>query len=399
LHLFIKLGKFRNVFPDQKELSLFIQTGIPEETHSMNKKTSLYDRHVALDAQIQPFAGYLMPIRYSTVVKEHMAVRQGVGVFDLSHMGEFRLTGPDSTAFLDFLLTNDAEVEDGQAFYTTMCYPDGGIVDDLIVYRISASEYLLVVNASNIEKDWAWVTSHRGDWDIELVNESDDTTLVAIQGPKAQEVASKLTDVDLDTLGYYRHVSGEFAGKKALIARTGYTGEDGFEIYVKPEDGPAVWDAVMKAGEEYGIVPVGLGARDTLRLEVGYPLYGNDIDHSVSPIEAKLGWVVKLKTDKDFIGREVLARQKADKPARLLVGMEVQGKGFPRHGAELYDGSRKAGMVTSGSLAPALGHGVCLALVERGFHKPGTELEAEVRGRRLPVKVVKVPFYKDGSRR
>ncbi len=365
----------------------------------MNKKTSLYDRHIALNAQIQPFAGYLMPIRYSTVVKEHMAVRQGVGVFDLSHMGEFRLKGPDSTRFLDFLLTNDADVETGQAYYTTMCYPDGGIVDDLIVYRISTNEYLLVVNASNIEKDWAWVTSHSKNWDIELANESDDTTLIAIQGPRAQDVASKLTDADLDSLNYYWHISGEFAGRKALIARTGYTGEDGFEIYLSLADGPAVWDAVMEAGEEYGILPVGLGARDTLRLEVGYPLYGNDIDRSVSPIEAKLGWVVKLKTDKDFIGREVINRQKTDRPLRLLVGMEVQGKGFPRHGTELFDGNRKIGMVTSGSLAPALGHGVCLALVERGFHKVGTTLEAEVRGRRLPVRIVKVPFYKDGSRR
>jgi aminomethyltransferase len=365
----------------------------------MNKRTSLYDRHVALNAQIQPFAGYLMPIRYTTVVKEHMAVRRGVGAFDLSHMGEFRLRGPESTAFLDFILTNDADVEDGQAFYSAMCYPDGGIVDDLIVYRISSDEYLMVVNASNIEKDWAWVTSHVQNMDLELTNESDDTTLVAVQGPLSQEVAGVLTDADLDSLGYYHHLGGVFAGREALIARTGYTGEDGFEVYVRNEDGPAVWDAVMEAGREHGIVPIGLGARDTLRLEVGYPLYGNDIDHSITPIEAKLGWVVKLKTDKDFIGREVLARQRDDKPARLLVGMDVLGKGFPRHGTELFDGDRKIGIVTSGSLAPALGYGVCLGLVERGFHKLETKFEAEVRGRRLPVEVTKVPFYKDGSRR
>ncbi len=365
----------------------------------MDKKTSLYDRHVALNAQIRSFAGYLMPIRYDTVVEEHMAVRKGVGVFDLSHMGEFRVTGPDATGFLDFILTNDADVEDGQAFYSTMCYPDGGIVDDLIVYRIAREEYLVVVNASNIEKDWSWVTSHSKTFNVNLVNESHDTTLVAIQGPLSQKVAQKLTDEDLDSIGYYHHVTGEFAGRKALIARTGYTGEDGFEIYCPSADGPAIWDAVMEAGKEFGIVPIGLGARDTLRLEVGYPLYGNDIDHSITPIEARLGWVVKLKTDKDFIGREVISRQKEEKPARILVGLEVMEKGFPRHGAELFSGDRKVGIVTSGSIAPALGIGVCLGIVEKGYHKRGTDLEAEVRGRRLPVRVVKIPFYKDGSRR
>ena len=212
-------------------------------------------------------------------------------------------------------------------------------------------------------------------------------------------MAQKLTDQDLSAVEYYHHLTGTFAGKQALIARTGYTGEDGFEIYVANADAETVWDAVMEAGKEFGIVPVGLGARDTLRLEVGYLLYGNDIDHTTTPIEARLGWVVKLKTDKEFIGREVMQRQKQEKPARYIVGLEVLGKGFPRHGAELFDGNRKVGIVTSGSIAPALGHGVCLAFVEKGFHKKGTELEAEVRGRRIPVKAVKLPFYKDGSRK
>ncbi len=365
----------------------------------MDKKTPLYDRHVSLGAKLEPFAGYIMPIKYTTVKEEHNTVRKGVGVFDLSHMGEFRVKGKDASRFLDYLLTNDSDVKPGKAYYSTMCYPDGGIVDDLIVYRISDEEFLMVVNGSNIEKDWAWVNNHTTGYDMTLTNESDDIGLVAIQGPDAQKVAGKLTDVDLETIGYYSHASGAFAGKEALIARTGYTGEDGFEIYVKADDATDVWDAVMKAGEEYEIKPVGLGARDTLRLEVGYVLYGNDIDHTTTPIEARLGWVVKLNTDKEFIGREVMVRQKKEKPDRYIVGLEVTGKGFPRHGAELFEGDRKVGIVTSGSLAPALGHGVCLAFVEKGFHKSGTELEAEVRGKRIPVKTVKLPFYKDGSRK
>ncbi len=365
----------------------------------MDKKTPLYDRHVNLGAKLEPFAGYIMPIKYTTVKEEHNTVRNGVGVFDLSHMGEFRVKGKDALRFLDYLLTNDSDVEPGKAYYSTMCYPDGGIVDDLIVYRISDKEFLMVVNGSNIEKDWAWVNNHTTGYDITLTNESDDIGLVAIQGPDAQKVAEKLTDVNLEDIGYYCHTSSTFANKEALIARTGYTGEDGFEIYIKSDDAADVWDAVMKAGEEYEIKPVGLGARDTLRLEVGYVLYGNDIDHTTTPIEARLGWVVKLKTDKEFIGREVMARQKKEKPDRYIVGLEVTGKGFPRRGAELFRGDRKVGIVTSGSLAPALGHGVCLAFVEKGFHKSGTELDAEVRGKRIPVKTVKLPFYKDGSRK
>jgi len=365
----------------------------------MNKKTALHVKHVELGAKMEPFAGYIMPIKYTTVKKEHNAVRESVGVFDLSHMGEFRVKGRDARKFLDYLLTNNAEVQPGQAYYSTMCYPDGGIVDDLIVYRIAEEEFLMVVNASNIDKDWAWVNNHTTGYSITLTNESDSISLVAIQGPNAEKVAQKLTEEDLSAVEYYHHVTGKFAGRDVLIARTGYTGEDGFEIYVANADAEAVWDAVMEAGEEFGIVPVGLGARDTLRLEVGYLLYGNDIDHTTTPIEARLGWVVKLKTDKEFIGREVMQRQKKEKPARYIVGLEVLGKGFPRHGAELFDGNRKVGIVTSGSIAPALGHGVCLAFVEKGFHKKGTELEAEVRGRRIPVKAVKLPFYKDGSRK
>jgi aminomethyltransferase len=365
----------------------------------MDKRTPLYEKHVALGATIQPFAGYLMPIKYGSIKKEHMSVRNSVGVFDLTHMGEFRVTGPDSASFLDNLLTNDAGVSDGKAYYSTMCYPDGGIVDDLIVYRIGREEYLMVVNAANLNKDWAWVQSHLQGYDIKVVNESDETALVAIQGPRALEVCTELTDSDLDSIGYYEHTTGKFAGVDALIARTGYTGEDGFEIYTRYPGAETVWDAVMEAGKEFGIVPVGLGARDTLRLEVGYPLYGNDIDHSTTPIEAKLGWVVKLKTDKLFIAREVLEQQKADKPGRYLVGMKVTGRGIPRHGSPLFSGDRKVGIVTSGSIAPALGEAVCLGYIERGFQKRGSELEAEVRGKRIPLKVVKTPFYTEGSRK
>ncbi len=365
----------------------------------MDIKTALYNKHVSLDAKIVPFVGYLMPIKYTSIREEHESVRTGVGVFDLSHMGEFRLKGTEATKYLDFLLTNDADVAVGKAFYSAMCYPDGGIVDDLIVYRLSQDEYLMVVNASNIEKDWAWVDNHKNDFDVEITNESSEISLIAIQGPDAQKVAEKLTSVDLNAIDYYAQEEGAFAGREVLIARTGYTGEDGFEIYAKNEYAPAIWDAVMKAGEEYGIKPIGLGARDTLRLEVGYALYGNDIDHTITPIEARMGWVVKLKTEKDFIGREKLVMQKAEKPDRYIVGLEVIGKGFPRHGAELFSGDRKVGIITSGSLAPSLGHGVCLGFVEKGFHKRGTELEAEVRNKKIQVKIVKLPFYKDGTRK
>ncbi len=365
----------------------------------MDRKTPLYERHVELGARMEPFAGFMMPIKYTSVREEHNAVRENVGVFDLSHMGEIRVSGEGATAYLDNLLTNDADVPAGKAFYSAMCYPDGGIVDDLVVYRLAGDEYLAVVNASNIEKDWAWMNSHTEGFDVELANESYDTALIAVQGPKAQALLSQLTDTDLEAVDYYAHSSGEVAGRPALIARTGYTGEDGFEVYVANPDAAAVWDAVMEAGSGMDAMPVGLGARDTLRLEVGYLLYGSDMDHTTTPVEARLSWVLKLKTDKDFIGREVISRQKSDRPARYIVGMEALGKGFPRHGTMLFEGDRKVGMVTSGSLAPALGHGVCLGYVERGTHKRGTELEAEVRGRRIPVRIVGLPFYKEGSRR
>ena len=367
----------------------------------MDKRTALYDKHEELGAKLSPFAGFVMPIRYTSVRAEHMAVRDNVGVFDLSHMGEFRVKGKDARTFLDHILSNDADVQVDQAFYSAMCYPDGGIVDDLITYRLADDEFLMVVNASNIDKDWAWVESHLKPFDVKVTNESDATSLIAIQGPQAQELAGRLTDLDLEAVEYYHQRLGSFAGAEALVARTGYTGEDGFEIYLANDDAPAAWDAVMEAGAEIDaeVVPVGLGARDSLRLEMGYALYGNDIDHTTSPVEARLGWVLKLKTEKDFIGREVIERQKKEKPGRYLVGMEVRGKGFARPGTEIYSKDRKVGTVTSGMLGPAVGHGVCLAYLERGYHKRGLELEADIRGRRVPVVRIKLPFYRDGSRR
>lgn len=365
----------------------------------MDKRTPLYERHVALKAHVEPFAGYLMPIRYGGLIEEHMAVRRNVGVFDLSHMGEFRVKGPGALDFLEALLTNNADVAPGKAFYSTMCYPDAGIVDDLIVYRIAGDEFLMVVNASNIDKDWAWVVSHSKAFDVRLTNESDETALVAVQGPRAQELASKVTSTELDAIPYYAHESGMVAGRSSLIARTGYTGEDGFEFYVGSADAAAVWDAVMEAGAGMGVVPVGLGARDTLRLEVGYVLYGNDIDHSTSPLEARLGWVVKLSSGKDFVGRDVLARQKEEGLGRSLVGLRVEGRGIIRHGTELYQADRLVGRVTSGTMAPALNVSVGLGYVDRGFSKTGTALEADIRGRRVPVVVSRVPFYTEGTRR
>lgn len=365
----------------------------------MDKQTPLYSRHVALGAHIEPFGGYLMPIRYGSVIDEHLVVRKGVGIFDLSHMGEFRVKGAGALEFLDGLLTNNADIPVGKAFYSAMCYPDAGIVDDLIVYRLGDDEFLMVVNAANIDKDWAWVMSHTGSFDVRITNESDQTALIAIQGPKSQELAALLTAVDLDSVGFYALARGTVAGRQAIISRTGYTGEDGFEFYISAEDAPSVWDAAMKAGEPLGITPVGLAARDTLRLEVGYVLYGNDIDHSTSPLEARMGWAVKLSSDKDFVGRDVLRRQKEDGVSRLLVGLTVEGKGVIRHGTELFQGDRRIGVVTSGSMAPSLNVVVGLGYVEKACSKAGTKIEAELRGRRIPVTITRTPFYTAGSRR
>ncbi len=361
------------------------------------KKTPFYHQHREAGAKMVEFAGYLMPVQYTGIIAEHRAVRDSVGVFDLSHMGEFTVSGPGASAFLQRLTTNDVSVlEDYKIQYSILCYEDGGIVDDLLIYKLP-DKYFLVVNGANIRKDFDWLTEHLPD-DVTLNNISDQTGLLAIQGPRAQEVMAQLTDYDLDTMDYYWSAETEICSRRMLFSRTGYTGEDGFEIYCSPEDADLLWERVLAAGKPYSIAKVGLGARDSLRLEMKYALYGNDIDQTTNPIEAGLGWVVKLDKG-DFIGRQPILKTKAEKPSRRLVCFVMKQKAIPRQGYKLTTDGAEVGVVTSGIHSPSLGQGIGLAYVRRGFGKVGSELYLEVRGRPLAGEIVKPPFYKNGSHR
>ncbi|GAC1472163.1 MAG: glycine cleavage system aminomethyltransferase GcvT [Chloroflexota bacterium] len=358
----------------------------------MEKKTPLYQEHVGLGARIVPFAGYSMPLEYSGIIDEHRAVRNAAGLFDLSHMGEIRIAGPRAVQAVDGLVTNDIHgLESFQVRYSPMCYPDGGIVDDLLVYRYP-NHFMLVVNASNIQKDLAWITDHAGP-DVEIRNDSDDVALVAVQGPDAQAVLQPLTDVDLSGLGYYHFAVGNVASKAATVSRTGYTGEDGFELYVAADDATGVWGSLLKDRAATQIKPVGLGARDTLRLEAGYMLYGNDIDESTSPLEAGLGWTVKFNED-DFIGRTALERQKAEGTTRRMVAVEVEGRRIPRPHCTLWSDTRCIGELTSGTFSPTLNRGIGLGYVASDHARPGTDIQIEIRDQRHPARIARKPAYK-----
>jgi aminomethyltransferase len=360
-------------------------------------KTPFYQCHVDAGAKIVDFAGFLMPVQYTGITAEHLAVRNGVGLFDLSHMGEFVVTGDDALAFLQKTTTNNvAALEIGQIQYNCMPYPDGGIVDDLLVYRIGPKEYFLVVNASNMQKDFDWLSSHLFG-KVKLENKSDDYGLLAIQGPKAQKVMSQLTDYDLESMGYYTVTTAKVAGVDLLFSRTGYTGEDGFEIYIPPAHCQTLWKAVTDAGKKYDMQLIGLGARDTLRLEMKMALYGNDIDQTTNPIEAGLGWIVDL--DKDFVGKEPIARQKEEKPSRRLVCLELEGKSVPRHGMDIVEDGKKTGVVTSGTFSPSLQKPIAIAYVPRESSKVGTTVQIAIRNNQVPAVVVKPPFYKNASHR
>ncbi|HTO90483.1 MAG TPA: glycine cleavage system aminomethyltransferase GcvT [Candidatus Sulfotelmatobacter sp.] len=361
------------------------------------KRTPFFDFHRAAGAKLVEFAGYEMPLRYTGDVREHLCVRNAVGLFDVSHMGEFRVTGSGAAAWLDRMVTNDVSgIAVGQALYTPMCRPDGGIVDDLLIYR-SADHFTLVVNAANIAKDFAWLDSHRPA-DLSLSDVSEATALLALQGPRAPQVLSgHVPDAALE-LGYYRFMHGTLFGVEAMIARTGYTGEDGFELYFAPEGAARVWEGLMAAGRPHGLEPVGLGARDTLRLELALMLYGNDIDDTTTPIEAGLGWTVKFKKP-EFQGRELLARQKAEGTARKLVGFEVEGRRVPRHDMPIEREGRPIGRVTSGTFGPSLERGIGLGYVETAAAGLDTALEIRAGESRLPARVVRRPFYTRGSRR
>ena len=358
------------------------------------KKIALNDLHVALGGKMVPFAGFNMPVRYSSDNEEHLCVRNGVGVFDVSHMGEFFVEGPHALDLIQKVTSNDAsKLVVGQAQYS--CFPNetGGIVDDLIVYKFSDEKYMLVVNASNIDKDWAWVNKFNT-MGAQLTNVSDQYSLFAVQGPKAIEAVQSLTPVKLSEVKFYHFTVGEFAGvQDVIISGTGYTGAGGFEIYVKNEDAEHVWKAIFEAGKAFDIKPIGLGARDTLRLEMGYCLYGNDITDTTSPIEAGLGWITKFT--KDFTNSEALKAQKEAGVERKLVGFVMQERGIPRGHYPIVDAAGEViGEVTSGTQSPSMGVGIGLGYVKTEFSKPGTEIFIQVRNKNLKAQVEKLPLYK-----
>ena len=360
------------------------------------KTTPFTETHIALGAKMHEFAGYNMPIEYSGIIDEHMTVCNGVGVFDVSHMGEFWVKGPNALEFLQQVTSNNVAILPiGKAQYT--CFPneEGGIVDDLLVYHYEDEKYLLVVNAANIEKDWNWCVSHN-QVGAELENSSDRMAQLAIQGPKATEVLQRLTSVNLSEIPYYAFATGEFAGcSNVIISNTGYTGAGGFELYFYPEDGKKIWNAIFEAGAPEGIKPIGLGARDTLRLEMGFCLYGNDLSDTTSPLEAGLGWITKFVEGKNFTARAILEKQKAEGVTRKLVAFEMIDRGIPRHGYKLVNAEgEEIGEVTSGTMSPTRKIGIGMAYVAKAYTALDTEIFIDVRGRKLKVKVVKAPFRK-----
>lgn len=364
-----------------------------------NKRTALYEIHQSSGAKIIPFGGFEMPVNYPKgILAEHHAVRRAVGMFDVSHMGEVEVRGNDALAFVQHVTTNDAsKLTHGQAQYSVLCYDDGGIVDDLLVYCMSTGGetwYMLVINAANIEKDWAWLQSQAAAFDVRLLNLSDETNLLAVQGPKSLETLKKLTSLVLEEIAYYNFTLGSLAGVDMVVSRTGYTGELGFELYFKGGSSVAVpvWQAIVEAGAEFGLEPIGLGARDTLRLEKGYCLYGNDIDQTTNPLEAGLGWVTKLSKT-DFVGKAALVSAKEAGLQRKLVGLRLQQeKIIPRQHYTIHVNGKQIGTVTSGGISPLLGKGIALGYVETAYTQPGTVVQISVRGKESAADVVKVPF-------
>ncbi len=363
------------------------------------KRTALYRKHIDLGAKMVPFAGFEMPVQYAGLKAEHLCVREKLGVFDVSHMGEFWVEGPKARDLVQWLTSNDVDaLSYGKVQYS--CFPNGkgGIVDDLLVYRFGEQKFLLVVNAANIEKDWKWVLQQNEKFNLqvgtELINVSDEWSQLAVQGPLALKAMQKLTDANVVDMPYYTFQEIEFAGfQNICFSTTGYTGSGGCEIYMKNKDAEAIWDAVLQAGEEFGIQPAGLGARDTLRLEMGFCLYGNDIDDTTSPLEAGLGWITKFTDNNVFVDKEFLLRQKEEGLTRRLRGFEMIDRGIPRHGYEVFDAEgNKIGHVTSGTMSPSLNKAIGMAYLNKGFTKSGTEIFVKIRNKSLKAKVVKVPF-------
>jgi aminomethyltransferase len=360
---------------------------------SSPRRTPLYDCHVAAGGKMVEFAGWMMPVQYRGVIEEHRAVRTAAGLFDVSHMGQIRVAGPGAQAFVQSITPNDvSKLTPGRIHYSAFLTPEGTFVDDLLVYRIAADEILLVVNAANEAGDFAWAASQpHADATVELV--SDDYALLALQGPKTVAILQPLTRTSLGEIGYYRFAGGEVAGFPAILSRTGYTGEDGFELYVAPEVAAELWDVLMQGGRPHGLEPAGLGARDTLRLESGMALYGHEIDRLTTPWEAGLDWIVKLDKG-DFLGRQALVAARAQGAPRRLVGFEVEGRGIARDGHRIFAGGVDIGKVTSGTFSPTFERALGMAMVDAAHAAPGSAIEIDVRGRRVAARLVPLPFYK-----
>ena len=356
-------------------------------------RTPLYDLHIELGARMVPFAGWEMPVQYSGIIEEHLAVRNKAGLFDVSHMGEARIRGKDAAAFLDAIMTNEfSSLQTNHARYTIMCYPDGGCVDDLIIYRISKDEFLICLNASNAAKDIAWMNSQVGKWDVQIIDECSQWAQLALQGPFAEKILSSLTNLKLDTLKRFGFLTGQVAGtQNCIVARTGYTGSPGFEIYVPASQGPTVARAILEKGKPDGLLPIGLGARDSLRLEAGYPLYGHELSEKISPIQAGLSWTVKFSKPQ-FIGRDSLLRQTENGVVSKVMMYSLNDRRIARPGATVFSGDQAVGEILSGTLSPILNKPIGTALVTHGVN-PDT-LTVDIRGTHLPLQITQTPFFK-----
>ena len=359
------------------------------------KRTPLFDEYAKYGGKTVDFGGWELPVQFSSIKEEHDAVRNRAGLFDVSHMGEIFVTGPEALEFLQKLLSNDiSKIAIGQAQYSAMCYEDGGVVDDLLTYKLADNHYLLCVNASNIDKDYDWMMENQHQFDVTIDNQSDSYAQIALQGPLAEEVLQSLTTTDVSAIKYFRFQENvEIAGHKALVSRSGYTGEDGFELYGTPADIQALWGKILEAGKDKGVVAAGLGCRDTLRFEAGLPLYGQELSATISPLEAGIGFAVKL-TKEDFLGRDALVAQKENGLPRKLVGIEMIDKGIPRHGYKVFKDGQEIGEVTTGTQLPSTKRNVGNALIDSQFTTVGIELEIEIRGKHLKVVTVATPFYK-----
>ena len=362
---------------------------------SQLKRTPLYEQHRELGARLVEFGGWEMPVQYSSILEEHEAVRTRAGLFDVSHMGEFKVEGPDAQAFLQYLVPNDvSRLAIHQALYTQLCLPDGNVIDDLLIYRLAEQHYMLVVNASNIANDFAWVKGQTSHFQHVVVSDQSETTaLVALQGPLAEEILQPLTEINLKSIRYYHCMAGLIDGVNSIISRTGYTGEDGFEIYCSPADVVKLWEDILAAGRPRGLLPAGLGARDTLRLEAGYCLYGHELDEQTNPLEAQLGWTVKFNSGM-FIGRDALLEVKEQGPKRLLVGIELLERGVPRSGYALYEQDQQIGSLTSGAPGPTVHKNIGMGYVETARATIGRQVQVDIRGKRIAAQIVALPFYK-----